>query len=144
MAEGYEMKYLKQTLLTLGLLLLIAAGSSSRADVCVTDGPMAFNTQSDEMLYQLAAFQCRDLALTGSGLEAVSLAFQASSVYAACTGVGIPASVARQAGAIGLLGIKLIVSNLPCDNRTQQLQVEAMAREAVCAHLKKQGIACKL
>ena len=130
---------------------LVAAPSASFAAkpfVCFTSKPAASAELIEEAMPIILAgwgpMACEDVGRLTTGLQATSLVFSATGFTLACTGVGLPATVWLQGGALGTRVLSLVVGLLPCDNGTRDAQIKEMAQNVVCAELAKHGIACAL
>lgn len=138
---------MKTALLLLGLIL--PGWASAVPFVCFTSKPKSvveYMQPVDVAEVHLAKLHpsCQTLDRISTGLQATSIAFSVGGLYAACTGVGIPATVALEGGALGLQGLDLIVGMLPCEDRVRDAEIKALAEQVVCEELARQGIGCKL
>jgi hypothetical protein len=131
------------------MFLITSAGLNAKANVCITDvygenlslEQDGINYNDDGKIY-LASLTCRELNNINNGVQAVAIGFSAVGIYAACTGVGLPATVALEGGALALSGISLIVTNLDCDDTESELKIKEKVDEAVCLSLEAQGLTC--
>jgi hypothetical protein len=116
--------------------------ASAEPFVCITKSPQA--RANDEALIQTVAVRCENLGRMRTSLNATAIVFSGAGLAAACTVIGAPATVWLEGAAIGIQAVELIVGQLPCDNRTRDAEVKALAQQVVCAQLAANGIVCKL
>jgi hypothetical protein len=121
-----------------------AGGGGGEPFVCMVDQQASSGDSSAADLIQLAAFQCKNLKIADTSLQAIALTMTAGSIYLACTGVGAPVSVTLQGAAVGIQVIDLIVGNLPCDDQKQEEKIKTAAKQVVCSELIRQGLTCTL
>lgn len=133
-------------------LISYSAGSAADSFVCFGDKPpsvdlLGYNETTDlfSLDYQFdSAPSCKAIEAWESGLKATRFAFAGASFYAACTGVGAPATLWLAGGALVIQGVELTVGMLPCDNSADEAKIKKLAEEAVCKELAKQDIPCEL
>jgi hypothetical protein len=140
-------------LLPLIAVLAISSGAEASPFVCFSDDSAGFalttsnpssrqNLQSEDL--QMAALTCSTKKNLGLGTKAVKLSLQAGSFYLACTGVGAPASLYVQGGALGVAILEIIIGDLPCQDTEAEAIIQERADQAVCAALIRQGVTCQL
>lgn len=88
------------------------------------------------------AMKCSTKANISVGLKGVSLTFQGASLYAACTGVGIPVALYLQGGSFLTSAVEMIVGELECEDTVTEEKIKNMTRDAVCEALVQNGIEC--
>lgn len=91
---------------------------------------------------QPQALQCSTKKNIGLGLTAIGLSIQAGAFYLACTGIGAPAAIYLEGGALGTGVLSMIVGELPCKDTENEELIKKMAQETVCKTLQDSGIAC--
>ena len=128
---------------TIGLNTLGFAAHADAPFVCVTDQSASAGDNLADLI-QPASFQCNNLKIADTTLQALSIGVEVGSIYMLCTGIGAPVTLTMQGVVAGLQTVKLIVGSLPCDDHEQQDKIEAAARKAVCDEMNKQGITCDL
>ncbi len=130
-------------------ILVASAGNTANAGVCITEvygkGLMLeghSNLQGDAGDIYLASLTCQELEDINNGVQVVAIGFSGAGIYAACTGVGLPATVALETGALALSAIGLIITNLDCDDNESEKMIKEKVDQAVCASLEAQGLEC--
>lgn len=115
--------------------------------VCFTSKPKSvveyMHPDNTPEIY-LAKLSCETIERVSTGLQATSIALSVGGLYAACTGVGVAATVVLEGGAIAIQAVDLIVGNLPCNNSAREKEIKQMAELVVCEELGRQGIKCSL
>ena len=136
----------------LTFFLLIMSGWSAQANVCITDiyqgasfTEAAYDYEISYVDYEVhkASLTCQELDNINNGLQVVGIGLAAGGLYAACTGVGLPATIALEGGAIAVTAIGLLVSNLDCEDVETDAKIKSKVDEAVCTALRAQGISCQ-
>ena len=96
-------------------MILLGYSFESSANVCVTE-QTAYNTESN---YAITSdeIRCQSLKVAQDGLDILWIATQASSLYAACTGLGTPVAVYLGLAGITLQTVKFAVSHYPANLR---------------------------
>lgn len=139
------------------IMTLIALGYSfdSKADICVIEqtaykAELSFNTalgilDADSILFgsNTNEFRCQKLKLVQDGLNILTIATEAGSLYAACSGVGTPVAVYLGIAGITLQTVKLAVSQLPCEETADVALIDQLVKENVCIELEKNGLVCE-
>jgi hypothetical protein len=105
----------------------------------VEDSAMTENDPNFEDFLLDAKYTCRQLERVASGIDGAVIAVQAGTLISACSGAGAPVAVSLEAGALVLQTIKLMVSNLPCED-TNEKKIEANLKLFVCDQLADKGI----
>ncbi len=138
-----------KNLILITLIALLFGANQAKAEVCITETYVnsSYSTWSEleqeiQMDLYYAAMTCQELDRINTGMQVVSIGFATAGIYAACTGVGLPATVALEGGSLAFTAIALIVSQLPCDDLHTELQIKEKVDEAVCNTLKAQGLEC--
>ncbi len=144
---------MKSSFLLSALLVLLLSSFHATAEpfVCFQGNLNSAATALDAKVWlagdmdELAwAPTCKSLDNLSFGIKATSITLTVGAFYAACTGAGAPAAVVLEGGALGLQVVDLIVGQLPCEDPTNDEQVQQMANEAVCRALEQNGITCEL
>jgi len=126
----------------IAMFMLQAHAASAEPFMCVvSDGASA--DESFESLVQEAKYSCEQLKRIATGLEVSAITVQIGNIYLACTGVGTPVALAIQGGVLGLQTMKVIVGNLPCEDKKQE-KGEADLKQFVCEQMAMQGFVCNL
>lgn len=73
---------------------------------------------------------------------ATALSIDGLAVIMACTGIGLPYAVKLQTAGFGLHVLEFIVGNLPCDNLTEDEQIQEKVNDTVCKVLRANDIKC--
>ena len=155
---------MKSALMGLVLGVLTFAHSPAYAKVCITEihGSSARARNANdvraayESIYQasavffgsvdpvlLSSLSCKKLNRMNSGVQATAMVLTGIGIYGACTGFGLPATVALEGGALALTGLSLIISNIDCVDAQSEAHIKEKVDGAVCEALKAQGIGCR-
>ena len=135
--------------LLLAIAILFGITFDAKANVCITEvhqqesdpGQWDQWIQDGGLIYQ-QSLTCQELDQINNGVQVTSMVLAGAGLYAACTGVGLPATVALEGGVLFLSGLSLLISNLDCvDSETDQ-QIKEKVDLAVCDALEAQGISC--
>ena len=86
---------------------------------------------------------CQKLKVAQDGLDVLSIATNAGSLYAACTGLGTPVAVYLGLAGLTLQTVKFAVSQLPCDPDSDISLIDQLVKENVCIELEKNGLVCE-
>jgi len=133
--------------MTVFLMALLGVNSAHASYACFTNTDLkSFQTQYalSNNHFQPQALQCSTKKNIGTGLTAISLSIQVGAFYLACTGIGAPAAIYLEGGALGAGVLSMIVGELPCKDTDNEELIKKMAQETVCKTLQDSGIACAL
>lgn len=121
------------------LLSFFSATKSFAAFACFTQtNAMPVQTWGASPL----AMQCSTKANIALGLKGVGVTFQAASLYAACTGAGIPVALYLQGGSLATSVVEMVVGELPCEANDTEEKIKKMTRDIICESLEQNGIEC--
>ena len=136
------MKFLS---ITIFIMALMSSNLASASYACfVNSESNSFQPQYALLNnhFQLQAMQCSTKKNIGLGLTAIGLSIQAGAFYLACTGIGAPAAIYLEGGALGTGVLSMIVGELPCKDTENEELIKKMAQETVCKALQDSGIGC--
>lgn len=135
----------------LGLLLISTTTPTYASFACFTGESVSMASKHQVVmaipsreLEMPQALQCTTKSNVQKGLTAISVSFSVSGFVAGCTGMGLPVTVAFEAGGLVVQVANMMVGELPCDEATPVQNVKVMVDEAVCAALEQNGLACQL
>lgn len=135
----------------LGLLLVLTSTPTYASFACFTGEsvttPVKHQTvmaMPNRELEMPQAMQCTTKSNVQKGLTAIAVSFSLSGFVAGCTGLGLPVTVAFEAGGLVVQVANMMVGELPCDEATPLQNVKIMVDEAVCAALEQNGLVCQL
>lgn len=130
--------------LFLPLTILLFMGNTAEAApfVCFTDNT-SLSSSADPKMEEMA-MSCTTRKNLGTAAKVVGISLQAGSFGLACTGIGAPASLYLQGGALGVQLIEIIVGELPCEDDESDEQIQERVNETVCTSLARQGLRCDL
>ncbi len=122
-------------------MILLGYSFDSKADICVTE-QMVYMSEFNYVI-TLDEIRCQKLKLVQDGLNILTIATEAGSLYAACTGVGTPVAVYLGIAGITLQTVRLAVSQLPCEETADVRLIDQLVKENVCLELEKNGLVCE-
>lgn len=137
-------------------MTLISLGYSfdSKANICVTEQTLytselnlsvaagMLGADSIPFYFSTDEFRCQKLKLIQDGLNILTIATEAGTLYAACSAVGTPVAVYLGIAGITLQTVKFAVSQLPCEPEGDVLLIDQLVKENVCLELEKNGLKC--
>jgi hypothetical protein len=123
--------------------LVLSQKSLASPFVCISQTSTLGLNQTEQAIVMRAALSCKSVSQFQSGLKVGSIIFGAAGIWAACTGVGAPAAVWLEGGALGIEIVNLSVGFLPCEETQSKESIRKMAREAICEELQRNGVDCR-
>ncbi len=121
-------------------MILLGYSFESSASVCVTEQ----TTYNTEYNYNITSdeIRCQQLKVVQDGLTVLSIATDAGTLYAACSGLGTPVAVYLGIAGLTVQTVKFAVSQLPCQPEADVLLIDQLVKENVCQELEKSGLKC--
>ena len=104
-----------RTLIWIMTMIFLGYSFETKANVCVKE-QTAYEVEFNYIINN-DEIRCQSLKVAQDGLDILWIATQASSLYAACTGLGTPVAVYLGLAGITLQTVKFAVSHYPANLR---------------------------